>query len=900
MANYNLTNQTISSSFEQLVQHDNNTNILYDGTGSVINNLEVTSSLAISASYSENSDTAISASHSVNSDSAISASHALNSDNSISSSYAISSSQAENADNAISASHAILADNAIEIFVSAKNTSGFDIPRGTAVHSSGVTGDKININTASYEDPNLMPAIGITQTAIANNQVGEVILTGRIQGLNTSNLTPGATVYVNGDGSLTSTRPTGSALIQNIGTCVKSNASEGEILVLGSGRSNDLPNIQDGYAWVGNGNQVPQAVSTASWDAHSNLTQLNAFTASQELINSGYNTFTSSADTRLNQLEADTGSQDGRLDNLELFTSSQELINSGYNTFTASTDNSVTNLNSFTSSQQTINGEFTTAINSLSAETGSYATTGSNSFLGNQEIIGSATINTQFGDNLSLQKTSGGTPTLAISGSNGNRAFMTNQELAFYTGSKASADLQLRIVKEAILTKDTAQAGGNTNVILTSSPYNMFNLQYNDYTGSVRGLFHNMSASLFAAPTDVIIGVDAKFSNAPWNGEMQIGNQYINKIRVSGSLTSFENQVDINDTLVVSQSAGITGSIMHFPSTGGAGLQGTKADRFYNVGPNIFETSLQGTDKWTMQTVGPSGEIEIVAATNLSLNAGTSGGGNIVSTQIVRQNDSAISGNGQKDSISIGSYTGANGTVYNTNIWGTQNYPGSGINNAFIIGKYDSSFQKVSELMVNEGQVQMQIGTGADTDYDKILLNDNGNGTSTIQLKADSIQSTLPVHATFPAPSAGNTNLMTTVGGVTTNGVSYPITNIQFADYSNFSGTLYEDYFGVEMFGTGYAYGTEFTVNGQGIQLSQIPTGSAGAGAASFVKVVDNYNGTGNVEIGAPTGRVNIATVMKLGPQGSLPGGSSLGDLTVSGSNLYFHDGTNWREVSLV
>ena len=298
MANYNLTNQTISSSFEQLVQHDNNTNILYDGTGSVINNLEVTSSLAISASYSENSDTAISASHSVNSDSAISASHALNSDNSISSSYAISSSQAENADNAISASHAILADNAIEIFVSAKNTSGFDIPRGTAVHSSGVTGDKININTASYEDPNLMPAIGITQTAIANNQVGEVILTGRIQGLNTSNLTPGATVYVNGDGSLTSTRPTGSALIQNIGTCVKSNASEGEILVLGSGRSNDLPNIQDGYAWVGNGNQVPQAVSTASWDAHSNLTQLNAFTASQELINSGYNTFTSSADTR--------------------------------------------------------------------------------------------------------------------------------------------------------------------------------------------------------------------------------------------------------------------------------------------------------------------------------------------------------------------------------------------------------------------------------------------------------------------------------------------------------------------------------------------------------------------------------------------------------------------------
>jgi hypothetical protein len=169
------------------------------------------------------------------------------------------------ADNALSASHAIISDNAYEIFVLAKNTSGHDIPKGYAVHSSGVTGDKININTASYDEPTLMPAIGITQEAISNNAVGEVILTGRIRGVNTSNLTPGATVYVNGDGSLTSTKPTGSALIQNIGTCVKSNATEGEILVLGSGRSNDVPNIQEGYAWVGDIDGVAQPIPTSSF-----------------------------------------------------------------------------------------------------------------------------------------------------------------------------------------------------------------------------------------------------------------------------------------------------------------------------------------------------------------------------------------------------------------------------------------------------------------------------------------------------------------------------------------------------------------------------------------------------------------------------------------------------------
>ena len=267
----------------------------------IIDSFALTGSLVVSASY------------------AISSSHSDNSDNSISASYAVSASQAENADNAISASHAIIADNSLEIFVLAKNTSGHDIPKGYAVHSSGVTGDKININTASYDDPTLMPAIGITQEAISNNAVGEVILTGRIQGINTSNLTPGATVYVNGDGSLTSTKPTGSALIQNIGTCVKSNATEGEILVLGSGRSNDVPNIQEGYAWVGNSNGLATAVSTASWDAHTDITQLNQFTAS--------------ADIRLDNIELTTASLQTEVDGLSSLTGS--YATTGSNTFTA-------------------------------------------------------------------------------------------------------------------------------------------------------------------------------------------------------------------------------------------------------------------------------------------------------------------------------------------------------------------------------------------------------------------------------------------------------------------------------------------------------------------------------------------------------------------------------------
>ena len=321
----------------------------------------------------------------------------------------------------------------------------------------------------------------------------------------------------------------------------------------------------------------------------------------------------------------------------------------------------------------------------------------------------------------------------------------------------------------------------------------------------------------------------------------------------------FTGDQTIDASLIVSQSAGVTGSIIHFPVLSSQGDQGTAASRFYNPGgPSLFETSISGVDKFELQTVGLA-EMQINSGTSMVLNAGTSGNGNLVSTKIMVQQDSAISGNGQKDSITIGSYTGANGTVYNTNIWGTQNYPGSGINNAFIIGKYNSNFQKVSELMVNEGQVQMQLGTGADTDYDKILLNDNNNGTSTILLKADSISTNQPVTQTFPAPGTNGESQFVNVGNVDVSGVQYPIARQIFADFPG-SGQNYENYFGTEVYGTGYAYGSEHTVNGKGIFSQVIPSGSGGAGFASFVRISDNYNGTSNIEIGAPTGVINIPT----------------------------------------
>jgi len=325
----NLTNLTISSSFQYLLQVSES-NSVNNGVGSVITDLAVTASHAtnaVSSSFASNALTADNATFATSANSATTATtantasyyaDAVVTSSAAGSTITFTKADGSTYDNTISTATAntaslalrnVLTSSAVndtitftkgdgttytntinnvssslsaqEIFVIAKNVQGSTIPKGYAVHSSGVTGENINITTASYDNPNIMPAIGITQEEIASNATGEVIISGRLRNVNTSGLIAGRTIYVNGDGSLTSTRPTGSALIQNIGTCAKSNATEGEIIVVGAGRSNDLPNLTTDYVWKGDSDGVPQAVAESTLDVNSASTATSASHAVQ-------------------------------------------------------------------------------------------------------------------------------------------------------------------------------------------------------------------------------------------------------------------------------------------------------------------------------------------------------------------------------------------------------------------------------------------------------------------------------------------------------------------------------------------------------------------------------------------------------------------------------------------
>ena len=125
---------------------------------------------------------------------------------------------------------------------------------------------------------------------------------------------------------------------------------------------------------------------------------------------SSFNAYTSSTDSRLANIESTTASILVETQNLELFSASALISISNLNASSASQQVSINNLNTTTASLlvETQNLELFSAsalisisnlnassasqqisINALNAATSSYATTGSNSFIGNQRITGS-------------------------------------------------------------------------------------------------------------------------------------------------------------------------------------------------------------------------------------------------------------------------------------------------------------------------------------------------------------------------------------------------------------------------------------------------------------------------------------------------------------------------------
>ena len=150
------------------------------------------------------------------------------------------------------------AENATRLVQTVKNVSGGRLEKGTPVHAvvNGASGNLAYVIAARADTASAMPATFVLNETLDDEAEGEAIISGLISGVDTSDFSAGDVIYVGETGGYTNTKPTGTNLIQNLGIVLKSHASNGSGIVYGSGRSNDVPNIPEGYGWLGNASGV--------------------------------------------------------------------------------------------------------------------------------------------------------------------------------------------------------------------------------------------------------------------------------------------------------------------------------------------------------------------------------------------------------------------------------------------------------------------------------------------------------------------------------------------------------------------------------------------------------------------------------------------------------------------
>lgn len=164
--------------------------------------------------------------------------------------------------------------------MSFKAQAGEALTIGDVVYISGISGNTVIVSKADADDANKMPAFGLAGSTVSLNAAVEIVTFGSLLGLDTS--TPswslGDELYVSTTaGTLTNSPPTGSSSqIQKIGKVTRVDASAGSIKIMGAGRTNATPNLDEGKIFVGNSsNQSVQVDDTIKIDMANSLVDIS-------------------------------------------------------------------------------------------------------------------------------------------------------------------------------------------------------------------------------------------------------------------------------------------------------------------------------------------------------------------------------------------------------------------------------------------------------------------------------------------------------------------------------------------------------------------------------------------------------------------------------------------------
>ena len=146
------------------------------------------------------------------------------------------------------------------ISVPVKNSGLSTIPAGTPVYLTGRDPIKnvITVDKAEADDEAKMKAVGVAQTAISSNSLGDITVFGSLK-IDTSALDgatgsddSGKVVYVKPGGGLTLTQPDFTTeVVQEMGILFQESSTTGEIFINHPETLFGLPNLAEDYVWVG-------------------------------------------------------------------------------------------------------------------------------------------------------------------------------------------------------------------------------------------------------------------------------------------------------------------------------------------------------------------------------------------------------------------------------------------------------------------------------------------------------------------------------------------------------------------------------------------------------------------------------------------------------------------------
>ncbi len=161
----------------------------------------------------------------------------------------------------------IVVDRATLITKLVRNNTGSTIPKGSAVYVVGSSGTTITVALADASlEATAANTIGIAQAAIANNTEGYIVAVGVLEGIDTSALVEGATIWLSETaGGLTTTRPTQPAHGVALGYCVKQSPGTAGIIYVKVDNGLELEELHDVLVTGATSGQVLYKAADGLW-----------------------------------------------------------------------------------------------------------------------------------------------------------------------------------------------------------------------------------------------------------------------------------------------------------------------------------------------------------------------------------------------------------------------------------------------------------------------------------------------------------------------------------------------------------------------------------------------------------------------------------------------------------